>query len=74
MANSSFPEGISTNLGDVLGVRGGGVGGDRATGNRGESLTAQRRDLADRRTEEHGGRGFPIDDGRRMRFDSDTFP
>lgn len=52
-ANSSFPNGVSTNLRDVLGVRRGGVGGDRTTGKRSESLTPERSSLAGCRTEEH---------------------
>ena len=55
----------STNLRDVLGVRRGGVGGDGATGDRGKSLTAQRRSLASRSTEEHGAGGCSIEDWRR---------
>lgn len=67
----------STNLRDVLGVRRGGVGGDGATGDRGKSLTAQRRSLASRSTEEHGAGGCSIEDWRRgieVEGDSDTFP
>jgi hypothetical protein len=54
MAFSYFPDEISTNLRDVLGVRGGGVSGDRATGDRGESLATQGRGLTGHSTEEHG--------------------
>lgn len=45
--------GISTNLRDVLGVRGGGVGGDGTTGKRSESLAPKGCSLAGRGTEEH---------------------
>lgn len=51
--NSCFPDGFSTNLRDVLGVRRSGVGGDGATGQRSEGLATQRRSLAGRSTEEH---------------------
>jgi hypothetical protein len=49
----------STNLRDrALGLRGGGVGSDSATGKRSESLTPQRRSLAGCSTEEHDGRNW----------------
>lgn len=73
MAISYSPDEVSTNLRDVLGVRGGGVGGDRATGDRGESLATQGRGLTGHSTEEHGEQRFPIDDGRRMRLIATLF-
>lgn len=49
----SFPNGVSTNLRDVLGVRGRSVGGNGTTGKGGKSLAPKRRGLTGRSTEEH---------------------
>lgn len=72
---SCFPDGFSTNLRDVLGVRRGGVGGDGATGQRSKSLATQRRSLTGRSTEEHVvRRKAQLKMGELMVGDSDTFP